>query len=228
MLIIFIRGIVLYILVIFSIRLMGKRQIGDLSPSELVITILISNIATLAMEDSSLPLLTAVIPLFTLVCLDVLSSYLCMKSRKVRRTISGKPEIVISGGTIDQNSLRKLRYTIDDLMSALRTQGIFDISQVQYAVVETTGVVSAMLKPEFQPLTPNAAALPESEPAQDPPQAIISDGDFIESVKNRYGVNYEDIVKQLKHNHLEVGDVFLCTIDASGELKIVEKSKEQL
>lgn len=228
MLIIFIRGIVLYILVIFSIRLMGKRQIGDLSPSELVITILISNIATLAMEDSSLPLLTAVIPLFTLVCLDVLSSYLCMKSRKVRHTISGKPEIVISGGTIDQNSLRKLRYTIDDLMSALRTQGIFDISQVQYAVVETTGVVSAMLKPEFQPLTPNAAALPEPEPAQDPPQAIISDGDFIESVKNRYGVNYEDIVKQLKHKHLEVGDVFICTIDANGELKIVEKAKEQL
>lgn len=228
MLIIFIRGIVLYILVIFSIRLMGKRQIGDLSPSELVITILISNIATLAMEDSSLPLLTAVIPLFTLVCLDVLSSYLCMKSRKVRHTISGRPEVVISGGTIDQNSLRKLRYTIDDLMSALRTQGIFDISQVQYAVVETTGVVSAMLKPEFQPLTPDSADLPKQEPAQDPPQAIISDGDFIESVKNRHSVNYEGIVKQLKCKNLEVGDVFLCTVDANGELKIIEKSKEQL
>lgn len=226
MLIIFIRGIVLYILVIFSIRLMGKRQIGDLSPAELVITILISNIATLAMEDSSMPLFTAVIPLFTLVCLDVLSSYLCMKSRKVRHTISGRPEIIISEGIIDQKSLRKLRYTIDDLMAALRTQGIFDISQVQYAIVETTGVVSAMLKPEFQPITPSAAASPE--PAKDPPQAIISDGDFIESVKNCYNISYEGIVKQLNRKHLEVGDVFLCTIDANGELKIVEKTKEQL
>ena len=158
MLIVFIRGIILYILVTFAVRLMGKRQIGDLSPGELVITILISNIATLSMEDISVPLFTGIVPILTLVSLDVLVSYACLKSRKIRRAISGKPKIVVSNGVIDQNVLKTLRYTVDDLMSSLRTQGIFDISQVQYAVVETTGAVSAILKAEFQPLTPKTSA----------------------------------------------------------------------
>ena len=177
MLIVFIRGIILYILVISSVRLMGKRQIGELSPSELVITILISNIATLAMEDVSVPLFTGIIPIMTLVCLDVLVSYICMKSRRIRHTISGKPKIVISNGVIDQKELKTLRYTVDDLMSSLRTQGIFDITQVQYAVVETNGVISALLKADYLPLTPKTAAQPETP--SDPPQALISDGDLI-------------------------------------------------
>lgn len=224
MLIVFIRGIILYILVIFSVRLMGKRQLGELTPSELVITILVSNIATLSMEDVSAPLFTTLVPILTLVSLDVLSGYICMKSRKIRHVISGAPKVVISNGVIDQKELKELRYTVDDLMSALRTQSIFDINQVQYAVVETTGAVSALLKAEHQPLTPKTAAVPE-QPV-DPPQAVISDGDFIESAKNRISLQEGDIIKQLKRKHLEVGDVFLCTADADGTLHIIEKQKE--
>lgn len=225
MLIVFIRGIILYILVIVSVRLMGKRQLGELTPSELVITILVSNIATLSMEDVSAPLFTTMVPILTLVSLDVLSGYVCMKSRKLRHTISGEPKIVISNGVIDQKVLKELRYTIDDLMSALRTQSIFDINQVQYAVVETTGAVSALLKAEHQPLTPKTAAVPD-RPA-DPPQAVISDGDFIESARNRINLQERDIMKELKRKHLEVGDVFLCTAEADGKLRIIEKQKEQ-
>lgn len=224
MLIVFIRGIILYALVVFSVRLMGKRQLGELTPSELVITILVSNIATLAMENTSEPLFTTFVPILTLVCLDVIAGYVCMKSRKIRHVISGKPKIVISNGVIDQKELKELRYTVDDLMSALRTQSIFDINQVQYAVVETTGAVSALLKAEHQPLTPKTAAAPE--PAEDPPQAIISDGDFIKSAENRLNLQEKDVLKELKRKHLEVGDVFLCTADADGTLHIIEKQKE--
>lgn len=223
MLIVFIRGLILYFLVIFSVRLMGKRQLGDLSPAELVITILISNIATLAMEDISLPLFTGVIPILTLVCLDVIASYVCLKSRRIRHLITGKPKIVISDGVINQGELRALRFTVDDLMSALRAQGIFDISQVQYAVVETTGAVSAILKAENQPITPKTAATPEK--AADPPQALISDGDIIRSAETKLNLRESDILKELKRKHLELGDVFLCTVDSEGKLYIVEKQK---
>ncbi len=225
MLTVFIRGIILYVLVVFAVRLMGKRQIGDLSPAELVITILISNIATLAMEDVSVPLLTGTVPILTLVCLDVISSYICLNSRKIRHAVSGRPKIIISNGVIDQRGLRALRYTVDDLMSSLRTQGIFDISQVQYAVVETTGAISALLKPEYLPLTPKSAASPE--PAADPPQAVISDGDMIRSAETTLDLREADILKELKRKHLGVGDVFLCTAGADGKLYIIEKEDKK-
>lgn len=223
MLIVFIRGIFLYFLIIFAVRLMGKRQIGELAPSELVITILISNIATLAMEDVSVPLFTGIVPILTLVCLDVLASYISLKSRRLRHAVSGKPKIIISNGVIDQNVLKTLRYTVDDLMSTLRTQGIFDITQVQYAVVETTGAVSALLKAEDLPLTPKTSASPDKP--SDPPQAIISDGDFIKSAGQRLNINEKDVLKELKRKHLEISDVFLCTVDSDGNLVIIKKQK---
>lgn len=223
MLIVFIRGMILYVLVIFAVRLMGKRQIGELSPSELVITILISNIATLAMEDISVPLFTGVIPILTLVCLDVLASYACLRSRRLRHAVSGKPKIVISNGVIDQNELKTLRYTVDDLMSSLRNQGIFDITQVQYAVVETTGAVSALLKPEHLPLTPKTRAQPD--PVEDPPQVIISDGDFIDAETSKKRADRKDVLNELKRRGLSVSDVFLCTVDGSGGFSIIPKQK---
>ena len=223
MLTVFIRGIILYVLVIFSVRLMGKRQLGELTPSELVITILVSNIATLAMEDVSVPLLTGIVPILTLVCLDVIAGYISMKSRKIRHVISGRPKVVISNGVIDQRVLKELRYTIDDLMSALRGLSIFDITKVQYAVVETTGAVSAYLKAEEQPITPEWTV--SKEPAADPPQAVISDGDYISSAGQRLNIDEKDILKELKKKHLEIGDVFLCTVDYTGKLKIIEKER---
>ena len=222
MLIVFIRGMILYVLVIFAVRLMGKRQIGELSPSELVITILISNIATLAMEDISVPLLTGTVPILTLVCLDVLASYACLRSRKFRHLVSGKPKTVISDGVVDQKVLRTLRYTVDDLMSSLRSQGIFDITQVQYAVVETTGAVSALLKPDYLPLTPKTRASPD--PAADPPQAVISDGDYIEP-SEKSGLKEKELLAELRRKKLDVGDVFLCTVDSSGNITVIPKQK---
>ena len=122
MFIVFFRAIILYIIIIFSMRFMGKRQLGELQPSELVVTILMSNIATLPIEDINIPMIMGVVPIFTLVCLDVGMSYMSLISRKFRRIISGSPKIIISDGEIDQQQMKKLRFTIDDLMESLRNR----------------------------------------------------------------------------------------------------------
>lgn len=221
MLIVFIRGFLIYILVIFATRAMGKRQLGELSPSELVITILISNIATLSMEEPSLPLITGVIPILTLVCLDILASYAALKSRKLRQIISGKPKIIISNGVVDQSVLAELRFTIDDVLASLRSNGIFDITQVQYAVVETTGTISVLQKADELPLTPKTLATPEA-PA-DPPQVVISDGDIVKDNQLRGSITEDELLKALKKKHLEPGDVLLCLAYADKQLKIIPK-----
>lgn len=224
MLIVFIRGIVVYLLVIFATRAMGKRQLGDLSPSELVITILISNIATLSMEDPAMPLITGIIPILTLVCLDILASFAAMKSRRLRQLISGKPKIIISNGVVDQSVLAELRFTIDDVMASLRTSGIFDITKVQYAVVETTGTISVLQKADELPLTPKTFTSPE-EPT-DPPQVVISDGDIIKDAQLRGSITEDELLKILKRKHLEPGEVFLCLAYADKQIKIIPKDSK--
>lgn len=223
MLIVFIRGLIVYALVIFATRIMGKRQLGELTPSELVITILISNIATLSMEDPSTPLITGVVPILTLVCLDILTSYGSLKSRKFRHIISGRPKIIISNGVIDQKILATLRFTVDDVCAALRANGIFDITEVQYAVVETTGSISVLQKAEDLPLTPKTAATPET-PA-DPPQIVISDGDIIKSLESRVNITEKELLKELKKKHLEPQDVLLCMVYPDKSFKIIPKEK---
>ena len=148
MLIVFIRGIIVYITVIFAIRIMGKRQLGQLSPTELVITILISNIATLSMEDTQTPLILGIVPILTLVCLDIFVSYAVLKFPKLRKIVSGSPKIIICEGKMDYKALKQLRLTVDDVEEALRQNGIFNVNQVQYAIVETTGNISVLEKKE--------------------------------------------------------------------------------
>ncbi len=225
MLIVFIRGIIVYFLVIFATRVMGKRQLGELSPSELVITILISNIATLAMEDPEASLITGVVPILTLVCLDILASFAALKSRKLRHVISGRPKVIISGGKLNQSVMKELRFTVDDVCSALRNSGVFDIDEVQYAVVETTGTISVLLKASNRPVTPETLATPET--TSDPPQVLISDGDIIASGMNGAGLDEKELRKELKRKHLEPSQVLLCMLRPDNSLYIIPKEAEK-
>ncbi len=209
MLIVFIRGIILYGVVIASTRLMGKRQLGELSPGELVVAILISNIATLCMEDVDLPLLYGLVPILTLVSIDVIVSCMCLKSRKLRKAVSGSPKVIISKGKIDQSMLHELRYSVEDVLAALRAQGIFDISQVQYAIVETTGSVSVLQKEEYQPLSRQGVMSPKK--SSDPPKAVIIDGEIIDR-------------KTAAELDLRAEGVFLCTVDEKGKAEVVKKA----
>lgn len=146
MLISFIRTLILYALVVTALRIMGKRQIGELQPSELVVAIMISDLATIPMSDTGIPLLYGVIPIVTLVCAEMLLSYLCMKSQKIRCAVTGKPVYIINKGEICQKEMEKARYSISDLMEELRMLNVFDISDVYCATLETNGKISVVTK----------------------------------------------------------------------------------
>lgn len=224
MLIILIRSLILYPIVIFSIRLMGKRQLGELQPSELVITILISNIATLPLEDIDIPLMMGLLPVLTLVCYEVIMSWITLKSRKIRKIVSGQPKIIIKDGEIDQKMLRDLRLTVDDLLAGLRNNKIFNINDVQYAIVETNGNISILEKNDFQSASKKDVG--KSDISQNPPQVIISDGDIVNENLKLIGKDKTWLKSLLFGKNVEKDDVFLLTADTQGEFNLVLKEKK--
>ena len=223
MLIVFFRAVILYILIVISIRLMGKRQIGELQPSELVITLLLSNIATLPIEDMTIPMSMGIVPIFTLVCLDVILSHLSLKFRGLRKLICGSPKIVISDGIIDQKQLKDLRFSADDLFESLRSMGIFDISEVQLAVVETTGKISVYQKAQFRPANNGGLGIKESK--SDPPQLVVDNGRIIYSALDFIGKSESWLLNKLKEEKIPLKDVYICTADSSGKTVAVRKDK---
>ncbi len=225
MLIIFLRALILYFMVIFSIRLMGKRQIGELQPSELVITILVSNIATLPIEDINIPLATGLIPIISLVCFDVIMSIITLKFKSIRRVVSGKPRIVVFNGVVDQKALKQLRYSVDDMMEGFREQGIFDIKEVQYAVVETTGRINVLQKKDYQPLTLDIVENKNSA-SQNPPQVIIEDGVLSKKSLVMLGLNEKWLNNILNKNQVKVKDVFFLSSDDDKNYTLIKKSKK--
>lgn len=219
--VVFIRAVILYVLLIFTVRLMGKRQIGELQPSELAITILISNIATLPVEDTGIPLLTGIIPIVTLAGLDVIMSWLGIKSRTVRRFTCGKPVIIISGGQLDQKKMQSIRFTVDDLAASLRSQGIFDISEVQLAVVETTGTLSVYQKYSARNITNGDMELKGKN--ENPPEVVVADGQLVPEAMGRLGITPKWIEAALKKEKAAIKDVFLMTAYPGGKCSIIRK-----
>lgn len=221
MLITFFRSIILYILVIFSVRLMGKRQIGELQPSELVITILVSNIATLPLEDLNIPLITGIIPILSLVCFEVIMSWAALKSKSLRKVISGTPKIIIRDGVIDQQVLKDLRFSVDDLMSSLRGCNIFNISDVQFAIVETTGKLSVYERYSSRNVTNSDLDIKGS--SINPPDIIVSDGVLVERGLKATGLGAGWLRKILTEKGVKIEEVFLLTADSTGEYNLIKK-----
>lgn len=219
--IIFIRSLILYFLVIFAVRLMGKRQLGELQPSELVITILVSNIATLPIEDADIPVILGATPILSLVCFEVITSWLSLKFPKLRKFISGSPKIIIREGKADPQVMKELRFSVDDLLTSLRGKDIFDISEVQYAVVETTGNVSVMKKQADD--TPVRRDLGIEPHPEDPPQLVVSDGQIIEISLKYLGYDTQWIKKMLDEGGIKLQDVLIMTADRTGKCYIAGK-----
>lgn len=223
MFVVFFRTILLYILIICSLRLMGKRQLGELQPSELVVTILISNIASLPIEDTGIPLLAGAVPILTLVSFEIIISMLSLKSLKFRRFITGDAKIVINNGVIDQSSLRDLRFSIDDLMEELRAKGIFTPEDVHLAVVETSGAVSVYKRAEREAVTPEQLGLAvDSTP---PPVLVISDGKVLANSLMLCGVDKGWLDQTLASRRIAARDIFIMTLNAAREVYIVLKQR---
>ena len=177
------RTVILYIFVTLGIRLMGKRQIGEMQPNELVVTLLISEIAAIPLQDTSQPILDGVVAIFTLVILEIIISVTAMKSIIVRKLMNGKSAVIIKNGVVDQQAMKNVRMTVLDLVELLRGQNVFDISTVAFAVLEVNGNLSILLKSSEQPATSGDLKL--NKEAAVLPLPVISDGKLInESLKS--------------------------------------------
>lgn len=223
MAIVLVRAVILYIVLAFSLRLMGKRQLGELQPSELVVTILISNIAAIPVEDSSVPMIMGIVPILTLVCIDVIMSGIMLKSSKIRKLMIGSPRIIVSDGKILQNEMKRLRYTVDDLTEAMREQSIFDITQIHYAIVETTGKINFMLKKDYQPAEKQDVKAGGS--TQNPSSVIIRDGVVDKEQLTLLDLGEDWLKKILRENNLTEKRVFIMTADNGGKYTIIEREK---
>ncbi len=218
----FIRTIILYIIVIISIRIMGRRQVGELQPSELVITMLISNLAALPMEDRAMPLFTGLVPIIVLVSFEVFTSYILKDSPFLRKYICGSPQVIIRDGKIDQKVMKKLRFSIDDLVEELRLNNVFDFSEVDCAIAETTGQLSVFKKYEFQEVQ-NRDIGKLSDKTSCPTFIVICDGKLDHNGMDLCGKDERFIEKALKKNGTDMKKVLVMICDKNGKHTIVEK-----
>lgn len=223
MIISFCRTIILYIFVMCALRLMGKRQIGELQPSELVITILVSELATLPMQDFDIPILMGIIPIVTLVFFEHLVSFICLKNVKIRRMINGNPCIIIKNGELDIKKMRDLRVSVDEVLEELRINNVTQISDVKYAIIETNGQLSYILNSGAETVTNDMLTL--VAPKKGLPLVIVNDGYVI--TENLIELNFDMLwlVDTLKEEELSIDQVFLMTSDSYENIFVQEKEK---
>lgn len=220
----FIRAGIIYFFIILAVRLMGKRQVGELKPHELVITILLSAIAVIPLEENSMPLANCIVPILLFISMEIIVSVLSMKSIWFRNLVQGRPIFIIKNGKLDQKKLRQMRFTIDDIVDALRQKDIFDISEVRDAVVETNGTISVLPKAQYRPLTPNDVNLNVEEKGM--PVTIVMDGKPVSEYFNEYKVKDSEIELVLQTVNKEVSKILLLTIDDDGNTFLIEKRKD--
>ncbi len=220
-----IRTVILYLLIIFGIKIMGKRQISDLQTSELVITILISNIAAVPMQDSAQPLLSSVIPIISLICYEILVSFFMLKNSKIRELICGKPIVLIKEGKVQQSALKNLRISCEDLFEQLRQADVFSLDDVWFAIMETNGQLSVLKKPEKQP--PDATMLKiETNPATID-TIVVSDGIISEHSLKICNLNQTWLDNILKKENIKLKDIFIMTANKNKKFSIIRKEKNQ-
>lgn len=223
MIISIIRTLILYVFVIFAVRVMGKRQISDLQPTELVITLIISDIAAIPMENSSQPLLSGVVPVLILVACEIFASLIMMKNSKFRKIICGSPVMVIEDGKILQDAMRKLRMTTEDLCIQLRQENVFSLEDVEYCIVETNGKISVLQKPEKR--TPNAQELGVTIEDTGIDAVVISDGVYLDNSMKLCGFTRKRIDNILTENNVKLDEVFIMTGNKTGQYNIIRMDK---
>ena len=221
----FFRTAILYLLLIVGIRLTGKRQIGELEPIELVLTMLLSDLASVPMQDFGIPLVNGVIPIVTLLSMSMLLSCFSLHSVRFRALICGKPAIIIQDGKLQQAAMRHNRLTLDELFEELRTQGVTDISDVKYAILETGGQLSVLLRTVAQPATPYQLGLTYEDDVF-LPTVIINDGRLLRGNLRQTGHDEAWLQAQLSENGVDApSQVFLLSIDERGKIICIVKDR---
>ena len=216
MLITLIRSIILYIIVLIVMRLMGKREIGQLQPFELAISIMIADLAAIPMSDTGIPITNGIIPILGLLIMHLLISLINMKSVKMRELMCGRPTILIHRGRIDEKALKKERFTINELEERLRDNSVFNLGDVEYAILETSGQVTVIQKPEKRTTIPEDFQIqPEYEGI---PYDLVVDGKVMEKNLQALGKNYAWLKKQVEKFKMKPEEALVVTIDGKGQI----------
>ena len=221
----FFRTIILYVILMIGLRLLGKRQIADLEPSELVLTLIISDLAVGPMQDYGIPLVNGVLPIITLLCLSMLLSFFNLKSIRFRALVCGTPAVIVRDGRIIQKNMAKNRLTVDELFEQLRSQGLSDLKAVKYAVLETNGQLSILPYTRETPITPQVAGMAVIDRVT-LPILVVNDGHVMEDNLIASGHDREWLSRQLCQRNLSSpGEVFLMTVDEDDTVICVPKEE---
>lgn len=216
MLITFFRAIILYILVLVVMRLMGKREIGQLQPFELAISIMIADLASIPMTDTGVPITNGIIPILGLLVMHLVISIINMKSIKLRGIICGKPSILIYRGKIDEKALKRERFTINELEERLRGNNVFNLGDVEYAILETSGQITVIQKPEKRNIIPeDFNIIPEYEGI---PYDLVIDGKIMHENLKIIGKDINWLKKQLEQFKMKPEEALIVTIDGKRQI----------
>lgn len=211
MLLSYVRTIILYLILIFVIRLMGKRQVGQMEPSEFVVTMLVANLASIPMQDGGIPLYSGLVPMLTVLGTELVLSALSMYSIGLRRLLCGKPVILIDNGKILRQNLRRTRISLDELTGQLREKDVLDPSTVQYAILETNGQLSVFPFPKFRPASAKEAGIQAQK--QSLPVTIIADGRLYSKNLTTAKKDLAWVNNVLMTHHADIPNTFLLTVD---------------
>lgn len=219
----FVRTVILYITIIAAVRIMGKRQISQLQTSELVVTMLISDLAVIPMQDSGQPLFSGLIPIFVLIALEVFLSVIMLKSSRIRRVVCGKPVVIVQDGRILQENMKELRMSIEDLFEQFRQKDVFSLRDVAYAIVETNGTLSVIKRAEVDYLRPvDAGVRPRDDGLE---VVVISDGQLSENSLRLCGKNEVWVQKVLRKEKTPQREVFILTVNSAGDYTLIQKER---
>ncbi len=222
MFVVLIRTIVLYLFIIIGLRLLGKRQLGELEPAELTLALIIADLASVPMQDNGIPLLTGLVPIVVLLCMATILSVLTTKSIRFRHLICGRPSVVISDGQVVERELRRNRLTVDELLEELRIQGYADPRTVQFAVLETNGQLSVLPRASQMPVTAGQMKVKTQETGL--PVIVVSDGRLLTDNLAQQGRNEKWLYRTLAaHGLTSPKQVLLLTVDQLGNTCCVAK-----
>ena len=223
MLLSYVRTALLYILLIFSVRLMGKRQVGQMEPAEFVVTMLVANLAAIPMQNEGIPLFTGLVPILTVLGVELVLSAMSMKSLWLRRLLCGKPVILIENGHILQSNLRRTRITLDELTGHLRLNEVLEVDTVQYAILETNGSLSVFLKTGQKPATAKEAGIQAEK--QSLPVTVIEDGKVLKKNLSIAKKDEKWLEKVLKSKNASREETFLLTVDRTDKIFWLKKER---
>jgi len=220
-----IRTIFLYIILIITVRIMGKKQVGELEPAELVVVFLLSELASIPMQDMNLPLMSSIVPIATLISLEILISILTLKSRFLRKLFQGKPAILINKGVLDEKEMKRQCYNLDEILEQIRQEGYSDVRDVEYAILENSGKISVIPSARGKALSAQDLGMKGSPGIM--PYLVIADGKIAKTGLEITRTSEKELMKKLKEKGVnKAEEVFFAVIDSQGELYFQRREKK--